>query len=404
MGDDLTESGESGTQRRSGPRTSVVLLVTLAIALVLGGGAVGAVIWMDRSGDSDAEVAATTTANGTIDVEPIGGGTANRLFARRTEAGVDIRVHETDDPMIAADFGAPPDAPEWCKAESMASATAVSAAAVAQTELPVSGEAPPSGAFNPMVGGRIEGAPLYGVLGQVEADVTMARLSITGGGQDSMEPVDGFIALAVPGPQTDDANAGPMVDPWAEAMRVISVELLRADGSSERLTGQSMMDGGLGAPIWNNPACFGEDVVADTIVVEPETTPPLTLPPAGPAQPPDPAAAQAEITRAFDELHADIGNWDTLIRLVDDPSGLDLLIERESVSGRRKILGTTVVISELVFFSPIEASFIYVATIDGDEQDAEYGRARLIEGTWRITRTTVCQDIAKARNGIDCPI
>jgi hypothetical protein len=140
----------------------------------------------------------------------------------------------------------------------------------------------------------------------------------------------------------------------------------------------------------------------ETIVVE--SVPPPTLPAPGAAQPPDPAAARLEVEQAFTDLHADIANWDTLLRLVDDPSGLDVLLQEAPAHVRQRILGIDVVITDLVFFSPIEASFLYRAKIGGEEMSPTYGRARLIDGTWRITRTTVCQDVRFAGNGLECTI
>lgn len=414
MEDVTVEAGEVVRRPRSGPRTWVVLLVTVVAIAVLGGAAFGVSVWMD-SRDDEGEAVPATTADEAIDVEPIGGNSANRLFARRTEAGVEIRVHETDDPMFGGEFGARPDAPEWCESESMASATAVSADAVAQTQMPLAKVLPPAAAVTPLIGGQIEGAPIYGVLVQAGPEVTMARLSIVGGGQDSMEPIDGVAALAVavasaaeePGDAgavggTDLGRDVPMGDPWSDGLRLIGVELLHADGSTERITGDALMQGRNGPPMWTDPECTGEQMFIDEEPPPPPTTVPITLPPPGGTGPADPAAARAEIERVYDELVAGIADYATLARTMDDPSGIDLRVAAARPSDRGQIDRTTVEITDLVFFSPVEASFIYSSTVLPDEEPLAYGRARLIEGTWRITRSTVCQNLSSA--GVECGV
>ncbi|MGI9030564.1 MAG: hypothetical protein ACR2HP_11355 [Ilumatobacteraceae bacterium] len=295
----------------------------------------------------------------------------------------------------------------------MASATAVSAEAVAQTQMPLAKVLPPAAAVTPLIGGQIEGAPLYGVLVQVGPDVTMARLSIVGGGQDSMEPIDGLAAMAVAAAAEEPDNAGavggtavgrgvPMGDPWSDGMRQMGVELLHADGSTERITGDALMQGRNGPPMWTDPECMGEEVFIDEEPPAPPTTVPITLPPPGDTGPADPAAAQGEIERVYDELVAGMADYATLARTMDDPSGIDLRVAAAGPSDRGQIDRTTVEITDLVFFSPTEASFIYTSTVLPAEEPRAYGQARLVEGTWRITRSTVCQNLLAA--GVECGV
>jgi hypothetical protein len=77
---------------------------------------------------------------------------------------------------------------------------------------------------------------------------------------------------------------------------------------------------------------------------------------------------------------------------VDDPSGLadvrDELRERypEMLGGR-----VTYEITDVVFTSPTEASYYFRPVIeDYSELPRQIGRARMIDGEWKITRATVC--------------
>ncbi len=57
-------------------------------------------------------------------------------------------------------------------------------------------------------------------------------------------------------------------------------------------------------------------------------------------------------------------------------------------------------IDELVFTTPAEAWFRYSIDTPGNDFDNRYGIAVLVDGVWKITRATVCQDLSLA--GGDC--
>ena len=156
--------------------------------------------------------------------------------------------------------------------------------------------------------------------------------------------------------------------------------------------------------MWSDPECqqgFTEGPMV------PPTMPDLELPDVNAQQPADPAGERALIETTMTRLYDRFSDTDTLFSLVDDASGLDLLmvgLMREWGAAYRAM---EVEITDMVFFSPIEASFVYTTGLDvwndgfsGDTQ--QFGRARLVDGAWRITRSTVCQDIA--RSGMMCTI
>jgi len=52
-------------------------------------------------------------------------------------------------------------------------------------------------------------------------------------------------------------------------------------------------------------------------------------------------------------------------------------------------------ITDLVFISPIEAFFFYDLDAPYGPVTFRFGRARLVDGSWRITRGTYCQEITQ---------
>lgn len=247
---------------------------------------------------------------------------------------------------------------------------------------------------------------------QVDDQVTLARLASAGGQSDSMEPVDGVVALAI------ELPAGEAVDepfefdrfPMGVDLAGVSFELLAADGTSERISGDALFSG---LALWNDPECIDAfDQPIDT--GPPETLPPPTVPSVDAELPLDPAAAEASIRAAMERLYTGLEHDDVLLGLVDDPSGLDFLIDEVFArwpGGAFEEM--TVEVLEVGFFSPVEASFVYRPVVDlvpeATEGDVEpqqwwwqYGRARLIDGVWKITRSTICADIEKS--GIRCTI
>ena len=53
-------------------------------------------------------------------------------------------------------------------------------------------------------------------------------------------------------------------------------------------------------------------------------------------------------------------------------------------------------ITELVFATATDAVFTYDLSTPVAEFPGQIGRARFLDGTWKITRATLCQDLSKA--------
>lgn len=389
-------SPEDGDERRArGPRTWVVLVITASVLAVLVGAAVVVQRFVIDDDPAAEEVAPPTTVDDDIDVEPVST-SPTRLFSRTTSAGIEVRVYESDTEMFFGPMPMADDVPDWCVPESTLSVTALSADAIAQNQLPRTKAAPPEPAVQVNSGGFVEEAPVVVLLGQVADDVTQVRLSHAGGQVDTMEPIDGIVAMAVsvPMPEGDD---GPVFDPWGGVMQQLRFEVLHDDGDSDVLTRDDLWQG---IPMWSDPECMGGFVPTTEVPDIPE----LDLPDPGPEQPADPAGEQALIEANFEALFTDLDSKDTLFRLVDDPSGIDLIMENLMKQFGSQIREIDPEIVDLVFFSPIEASFTYTSGFEPYDdgftgQLPSYGRARLVDGVWLITRTTVCQELMKAGTG-----
>ncbi len=379
--------GEVTGEGRHGPRVAVVIVGTLIAAAV----AVGAVVAVNRwitPASQDAVVEPTTTVADKIEVELIGNGSANKVVDRTTEAGIKVRVHTTDDPNI---FGFPQGdnkAPDWCQVTSTAMVSAISADAVAQTQMPMTKAPAPKGSASVFWGGQLEGSPLFGVLLQVADDVTLVRGAIAGGGNDEMVPIKGLAALAMAAPAPAE-NANPFDMPQPNA----SIDLIRADGSSTRVTRDALNNG---PAIWSDPEC--QQIFNPENFEPPPPPAPPKLPPVSGLRPPDPAAAKAEIHLAMRTIYDKGKAADpTRVDLIDDPSGIQFALDHVREFDTDKRLDKfKLEFGELVFLTDVEASFLYTISIgeQGEIYYHQFGRARLIDGRWKVTRATYCQDIA----------
>jgi hypothetical protein len=410
MGDgDDAEPHEDRARGDRGPRGWVVLTITAVVLAAVVGGGLAVNRWVIDH-DQAEEPPVTTEVDNSIEVEPVSAPSATRLFVRETEAGIEIRVHETKDNMM---FGMPPvvgddDRPGWCQPESMVMVSALSDNAVSQTQMPRTIEPAPDPAVAFGAGGVIEEAPLAVIVAQVDDTVASARMTHASGQIDSMEPIDGLIALAIevpmPDPDANDPTGGPFGGgPFGVDTRSLAVEFVHHDGTSVRMTDQQLWNG---VPMWIDPECNGG---GNFPMEQPKPEiPELELPDPGVEQPDDPALETAAIEQSLVQLYADVDNDATLFSLLDDASGIDLLLHDvlDSEHGP-KYRAMEATMTDIVFFSPVEASFVYTTGLDLYDDGfsglfPEFGRARLINGVWMITRSTLCQDIAKS--GRNCTI
>lgn len=390
---------EGRTERQSGPRTGLVLGLTALIVGVLGGGAFAASRFVGGDDDGPAGPATTAAEPELAAADEIDSPT--KLFQRTTEGGVDLRVFRSDQ---APMWGMPgenfdDERPAFCRPSGTVQATAIGAAAVVSSQATITEDPGEQGNVGFSVGGVIEDEPLLVFVIQVPAGTAAVGASSAGGGRDSMTPVDGIAALVVPAPEALAAmwsGIGGVAfngDPW----QGILVEFQHDDGSTTRLSGDDL-NSGLSMS-FNDPICWEQPPLdPDAPVV---TIPPPTLPPGNGELPPDPAAARTEIRAAMDAVYRPgPANDERRVQLIDDPSGVQFMLDRlrDDPNGR-EIDADHFEVLEIGFLTAVEASFFYELRMD-DYMDwgLQYGRARFIDGAWKITRATLCNDYSKTNN------
>ena len=120
--------------------------------------------------------------------------------------------------------------------------------------------------------------------------------------------------------------------------------------------------------------------------------------PTGP-QPADPAAA-AEAVRSAVHLVYDPSAGTARGETIDDPRGLDVA-EADLQAGpnaAETAAATTVTVGDVSFDRPDHAWFQYELSA---VVQVRTGQAVLVDGTWKVTRATVCADYALA--DVTCP-
>jgi hypothetical protein len=325
----------------------------------VGGGAAGSS--EPASGADDGAVAATIVSSGGWSAAPSEAGPMperERLFRRDTPAGLSVRVTGTDyagDDCVAAGGGWCP--PPECVPTSFLDAWVVGEWDVAQGGAP-RWALPPDRQARVLgtISSWVPGDRVFGVFVATADDVDTVRLHLDGH-RDEMAPIDGVAVLAVPDASSESSSPYP-------AGAVVEVV---AGGVASALA--------IDAAFTSDPAC----------------TPPPPAPPSLPSageQPADATAALGEVEAAF--RHAFGPDPDDGV--IDDPTGLEEL----RVTLREKypeMLGGRISyeISDIVFTSPTSAAFYFRPVItDYAQLPQQIGGARVVDGSWKITRDTAC--------------
>ncbi len=228
--------------------------------------------------------------------------------------------------------------------------------------------------------GTPDGQPTWVFVVQVADDTENVVVTLDTGVSDAAAPQNGVAVLAVPGIAPTEIVEGSDRY-WVDNSPVFSVEV--QGGAAAGVVDSD----GVGS--WDDPE-FRESC----------TPPPPALPEAG-EQPADPAAAEAEIRNAMTSLYGVVGTDDVGIDLIDDPTGVaEARAQVQDGVFAEDAANASATIEELVFTAPDEAWFRYSIDTPGNDFDDRYGIAVLVDGVWKITRSTICQDLALA--GGDC--
>jgi hypothetical protein len=230
-----------------------------------------------------------------------------------------------------------------------------------------------------LLGGN-DAAPQWVIVAQTPADVTNVRAAFADGSTDQTAPQGGIAVLTAPGePATEVSERGYSY--WMDPTPSFEVTF---EGGAEPIT----IDSAVAGP-WDDPA-FRESC----------TPPPPALPDPG-EQPADPGAADAEIRAAMAALYGEFGDGVERTDFIDDPTGVAEAREQVQAGVYADDASSALAtIDELVFTSPDEAWFRYSIDTPGNDFDNRYGIAVTVDGVWKITRATICQDLSLA--GGDC--
>jgi hypothetical protein len=370
-----------GDENPAARRRSLKLAMLVLAGLVVGSVCVVAGAWWFA--DRDDEQAAPTTDEPVVPEEPVVDG----LALRTTDEGIELRVSPPGD---EAPFFGPniSDLPK-CTLTGAVNVSAVSSASIGELQLPLSEEVDDVGAGVASTFGAVVGDPIYVVALQVPEEVVRVRL--TNGAafrSDEVEPTDGVAVLAVRGELGESRDVLPAID-----TSQVRIDLFGAAGPVASRTAIEMS----GPLAWTDPECRGELEAAP--LPSPEAPRP-ELPPAG-EQPANAAAIEADIQRMMSELFAaPLEKEREYFDLLDDASGLDVVIPNSIESGFAVVLEdalteSEVVVTDLVFLSPIEAMFLYDIATPHRDEESRLGRARLSDGVWRITRGTFCAELER---------
>lgn len=343
----------------------------------------------DGSGDdsfvsADSDFAAGGIgASGSMGYPAFGTQPLETLFERATDGGFALRAQlgEVWERDIDGDWGFDEWRPApWCFESGQLRVSMAGNGIVDVGVAPWFSEPFKGRAVSAMLLGGNDGSPQWVVVVQAPLDVTTVRIVFADGSSDAVAPQNGIAVLTGPAepaePVTEDGYTY-----WLDPTPAYEVAF---EGGSETV---SLGADGVGT--WDDPE-FEESC----------TPPPPALPDAG-EQPADPAAAESEVRAAMSTLYGIVGSDEVGTEMLDDPTGVAEAREQVQEGGfADDAAGAVATIDELVFTAPAEAWFRYSIDTPGNDFANRYGIAVLVDGVWKITRATVCQDLSLA--GGDC--
>jgi hypothetical protein len=350
----------------------------------------GATVGNDGDGDDSGMVgevieveSSEMRASGGIGYAPFGTQPMETLFERITERGFVLRAQlgQMWDHDLHGDWGAGDWRPApWCYESgqlriSMSGPGIVDVGGAPWFDQPFKGRS-----VSWLTLGGNDGDPQWVIVVQTPADVATVGVVFADGSVDQVAPQGGIALLTAPGaPSTPIADGGSTY--WMESPPVF--ELTFEGGAVPETIGSDAIG------TWDDPEFRASC-----------SPPPPALPDAG-EQPADPGAADAEIRAAMSTLYGIVGTGEFGSDLIDDTTGVAEAREQVQAGGfAGDAASATADIVELVFTTPTEAWFRYSIDTDGNDFDDRYGIAVFVDGVWKVTRSTVCQDLSLA--GGDC--
>ncbi len=316
------------------------------------------------------------------------------LFERTTEAGIDLRLQSLSSgagpmnpgfPMEEAPFEAVPavapavsvgdvfplpprpdvgvdSLPTWCAPSDSYRLAAQYQGAISTMSGSLFAEAFKDLRVVLHGGGAADGKPFRVVVIQTAKDATSATVRFSDGATDTADVRNGLVVLATPGASngkftiTVQRPAGPMVVGWAQ---------ISAEGSRE----------------WALSCA----------------PPPPSLPSPGTEQPADVDAAKGLVASQFEGLFSPDKSFADKASYLDDTTGVENALNAVLSGGFADAAQTAIYqLDGVVFTSATEAWFRYDILANNTVFSHRFGTAHLIDGTWKISRATLCQDLALA--------
>ncbi len=336
-----------------------------------------------EAADGDVYVDAPMRSSGGQGYAAFGTQPMDTIFERITASGFEVRVQlgqvwegEDQDNWGAGDWRPAP----WCYESGQLRVSMSGNGLVDVGGVPWYAEPFKGRSVSWLLLGGNDGAPQWVVVAQTPADATNVRVVFADGSIDEAVPQGGVAVLTARG----EPSTAVTEDGYTYFMEPTPRFEVTFEGGVEPVTIDSA-----GVGTWDDPE-FRESC----------TPPPPALPDAG-EQPTDPESAEAEIRTAMTTLYGIVGTGDVGSDLIDDPTGVADAREQVQAGGYADdAASATATIDELVFTAPAEAWFRYSINTDGNDFGNRYGIAVLVDGAWKITRATVCQDLSLA--GGDC--
>ena len=287
-----------------------------------------------------------------------------RLFLRTTADGVALRGYlQTMDERYNVQPECDPNSwcpPPECNPSTYFMAELSNNEAVAQggsPEFPVDGLAASRGEV-PL--GQMEGAPARAYIVQTVSGVVSVRGTWPDGFVDEMQPVNGWAIVAHNTPTA-----------------ATSIEVVHTDASTVPVEGFD-----------SNSPYSGYSFPAQC---NPPPPPPPELPPAGEEQPADVEAAADGVRTAYQTVFTHGSDPETNAQYMEDAENVGEAGKQVKENFSEAADTVTIEVGEIRFLSATEAALYFELKYEGGALfGQQVGYAKLIDGTWKISRDTLC--------------
>jgi hypothetical protein len=137
---------------------------------------------------------------------------------------------------------------------------------------------------------------------------------------------------------------------------------------------------------------------------QPPPPPPPPLPPAGDVQPSDVTAATAGVQTAFNTVWDHTTDPSSRTQYIEDQPSIQSAIDTSKTNYPEASNTITVEVGEIRFLSATDAALYFELKYDGGNLfGQQIGYAKLIDGTWKVSRDTMCMVLGWGGGQCDPP-